>query len=112
MAMLDEERISRGPLGLASMFCVGLLVGVGLSIGEESAQRPKPSAPKGWFDVLKASAGNLYSLSLSVTTVSGYVLVFNATSAPSNGAVTPVWWQVVNSNGTLGGLSAAWPASA
>lgn len=57
MTMLDEERLSRGPLGLASMFCVGVLVGVGLSIGEETAQRPKPSAPRGWFDVVKASAG-------------------------------------------------------
>ena len=58
MAMSEERRVSRGPLGLASMFCVGLLVGLGLTIGEAAAQRPKaPDGPKSWLDIVKASAG-------------------------------------------------------
>jgi hypothetical protein len=40
--------------------------------------------------VLKSSAGNLYSLYVLTTSASGYLMTFNATSAPSNGAVTPV----------------------
>jgi hypothetical protein len=40
--------------------------------------------------VLKASAGNLYSLYVATTTASGWLMTFNATSAPADGAVTPV----------------------
>ena len=39
--------------------------------------------------VLKASAGNLYGLTVTTSTVAGYVMLFNATSAPADGAVTP-----------------------
>jgi membrane protein len=47
-------------MGLASMFAVGLLVGVGLAWGERTATRPPPSGeesirPGSWLDVLKAS---------------------------------------------------------
>jgi hypothetical protein len=40
--------------------------------------------------VLKAGPGNLYSLYLMTTSVSGYLMTFNATSVPANGAVHPV----------------------
>ena len=40
--------------------------------------------------VIKASAGNLYSLNCCATTVGGIFLLHNATSAPAAGAVTPV----------------------
>lgn len=39
--------------------------------------------------VLKASAGNLYTLQVTSGTTAGYVLTFDATSAPADGAVTP-----------------------
>jgi hypothetical protein len=39
--------------------------------------------------VIKASAGNLYSASGYVSAAS-WIMVFNATSAPANGTVTPV----------------------
>lgn len=58
--------------------------------------------------VLKGSPGNLYRLTVSVTTASGYVLVFNSTTAPVDGAVTPVWWFPVSSDGTRGGMAASW----
>jgi hypothetical protein len=38
--------------------------------------------------VLKAGAGNLYN-AYATSTVAGYLLIFNATSAPADGAVTP-----------------------
>lgn len=58
--------------------------------------------------VLKASAGNLYGLTITIGATSGYVMLFDATSLPSNGAVTPVWCRPVDSNGTNGALSASW----
>lgn len=60
--------------------------------------------------VLKASAGNLYDLTVTIGATSGYVMLFDATSLPGNGAVTPVWCAPVTSNGTNGGISAAWPS--
>lgn len=50
--------------------------------------------------VLKASAGNLFSLNVAATTVSGYVLLFNATSLPGDGAVTPVRAWALNAGQT------------
>lgn len=55
--------------------------------------------------VLKASAGNLYSLAVTIQATTVIVQVFNATSAPGDGAVTPIWSMPVISNGTLGGNS-------
>lgn len=40
--------------------------------------------------VLKASAGNLYGVYATVGASAGYLMVFNATSAPADGAVTPL----------------------
>ncbi len=41
--------------------------------------------------VMKASGGNLYSASGYIG-AAGFIMVFNATSAPADGAVTPVAW--------------------
>ena len=38
--------------------------------------------------ILKAGAGNLYA-AYATSTVAGYLLIFNATTAPADGAVTP-----------------------
>jgi hypothetical protein len=40
--------------------------------------------------VLKASTGNLYSLYMLSTTIDGYLMTFNATSIPPDGAVDPI----------------------
>jgi hypothetical protein len=50
--------------------------------------------------VLKASAGNLYTIDCTTTTVAGYLMLFNAASAPADGAVTPNRWAVVPANST------------
>lgn len=39
--------------------------------------------------VLKSSAGTLYSVVVNVGSTAGYLMLFNATSAPADGAVTP-----------------------
>lgn len=52
--------------------------------------------------VLKASAGNLYSVKVTSGATSGCLMVFNATAAPANGAVTPAEAPaVVSANSTV-----------
>ena len=58
--------------------------------------------------VLKAAPGNLYSLTTTIGATSGWVLVFNATSAPSDGTVTPTWWFPIITNATFGGYAMSW----
>jgi hypothetical protein len=58
--------------------------------------------------VLKASPGNLYTLAVTIQATTGIVQVFDATSAPGDGAVTPAWSQPIVSNGTLGGATWEW----
>lgn len=50
--------------------------------------------------VAKASAGNLYALNVVSGASQGYVMLFNATSAPADGTVTPtkVWVLAANSS--------------
>lgn len=60
--------------------------------------------------VLKGSAGTLYDISVSIGATSGYFLLFDATSLPGNGAINPAFCQYVQSNGTVGGSSFAWPS--
>lgn len=52
--------------------------------------------------VFKASAGNLYAYQVTTGAAAGYVMIFNATSAPADGAVTPVKCVVVAANSTVG----------
>jgi len=51
--------------------------------------------------VLKASAGNLYSVSVTTGAVSGRVLVHNSTTVPAAGAVTPLDCAIVAANSTV-----------
>lgn len=52
--------------------------------------------------VVKASAGNLYEWRVTSGASAGYVMLFNATAAPADGAVTPVDCVVVAANATVG----------
>lgn len=51
--------------------------------------------------VLKASAGNLASLTVTTDGTAGHVMVFDATSAPADGAVTPKICRHVAANSTV-----------
>lgn len=50
--------------------------------------------------VLKASSGNLYSLYVTTGATAGFLMTFNATAAPADGAVTPVECVAVAANQT------------
>lgn len=52
--------------------------------------------------VLKASAGNLYSVYATVSSTAGYLMVFNSTTVPADGAVTPLQCMQVPANSTTG----------
>lgn len=49
--------------------------------------------------VLKAAAGNLYGVSGTIG-AAGWIMIFNATSAPADGAVTPVAWAQPTTSGS------------
>lgn len=51
--------------------------------------------------VIKASAGNLYSVDVTAGATSGYVMLFNATSAPADGAVTPLYCWPLGANQSM-----------
>ena len=53
----------------------------------------------------KSSPGSLFTLACAPTTVSGYIMLFDASSVPSDGTVTPKWVQPVFANG---GASWSW----
>lgn len=50
--------------------------------------------------VLKGSAGNLYGVCVTTGATAGFLMVFNATSAPADGAVTPQEWIQIGTNST------------
>ncbi len=52
--------------------------------------------------VLKGSAGNLYSVYVTTGATAGFLMVFNATSAPGDGAVTPIHCVGVGINSSVG----------
>lgn len=62
---------------------------------------PAVSAAAEGSKVFKASAGNLYRVNVTTGAVAGYLMVFNATSAPADGAVTPLLCRPVAANSSV-----------
>lgn len=60
--------------------------------------------------VLKNAAGNLYSVS-GYAGVAAWIMVFNATAAPADGAVTPTIWAYVPTAGSWSINYGAFPAA-
>ena len=60
------------------------------------------------FKVLKSSAGSLISLHVVTGANDSWLMLFDASSAPSDGAVSPKWSQFIPSNGTNGYLDKSW----
>ena len=58
--------------------------------------------------VLKASAGALINVTVTIGATSGWLMIFEATSAPADGAVTPKYCRYVKSDGTGGASSVSW----
>ncbi len=79
----DESGAGTGP------FSPGPIKANGQGTGE-IAIAPVVSAAAEGSHVIKASAGVLYDWHVTVGDVPGYVMIFDATSAPADGAVSPV----------------------
>jgi hypothetical protein len=58
--------------------------------GSAAGITPVVSAAAEGSHVFKASAGNAYSIYVTTGATAGYLMVFNATAAPADGAVTPI----------------------
>lgn len=71
-----------------------------------AAIAPVVSAAAESGHVLCSAACNLYSLEAQMSSVAGYVLLFNAISAPADGAVTPIYCYYVNA--PTGWVSVEW----
>lgn len=74
-------------------------------------EQPSADAVASYVFTLPNGSGNatrLRTLSVKIGDTSGYIMVFNATAIPSNGAVTPIYCMPVYSNGTNGWFAAEW----
>jgi hypothetical protein len=110
------DSMSQGPTGLATLAFLSLLsgpsgspagvrgrdislasiVGMGtLAVAEApssvagAAILPTATTVAASSVTLKSSAGNLYSLNVAASTAAGWVMVFDAATAPADGAVQP-----------------------
>lgn len=63
---------------------------------------PVKSASAESNHVLDATAGNLYSVYVTTGATAGFLMLFNATSAPADGAVTPIECLIAPANSTTG----------
>lgn len=62
---------------------------------------PSKNAVVGGNRVLKASAGNLYSLNVVSGALAGYILVHDSTTVPADGVVTPIYCTTLAANSSL-----------
>lgn len=90
--------LSTGALTIGGVFVVP-------SAASTSGIAPVVTSAAAGTLVLKASAGNLYGLTVTTSSAAGYVMVFNATSAPVDGAVTPVHCVYIGSAPATVGIS-------
>lgn len=95
--------LTAGTYGLVQCDSAGnLIITSGPSSTPTAGIVPVRSVAAEASKVFKSSAGNLYAYQVTTGASAGYVLLFNATSAPANGAVTPVKCVVVAANSTVG----------
>lgn len=64
---------------------------------------PTATAAVASSQVLKASAGNLYGLNVVAGASAGFIMLFDATTAPADGAVTPKWVMPLAANAAYAG---------
>lgn len=75
-------------------------VAIAANSGAGVALTPTVTSAAGNSLVLKASAGNLYGIyATNLTATAGFLVVLNATSAPADGAITPLACVPLTANG-------------
>lgn len=80
------------------------------SAAAANAIAPSASTAAESSHIAKASAGNLYRVAITTGGTAGYLMAFNAVSAPADGAVTPLLCRVIAANASLTVSFAEMPA--
>ena len=96
--------------GVASMTPVQVNCVTGCTVA--AAITPLASTAAESSHVFKASAGSAYSIYVTTGATAGYLMIFNATSAPADGAVTPIDCVQAAAEATVGVSSAGAPPDA
>lgn len=78
--------------------------------GSAAGLTPVSSAAVGSNLVIKNAAGALYDVYVTTGSVAGYLMIFNLTSAPSDGAVTPAQCIEAPANTTVGWAADGMPS--
>lgn len=86
---------------LTAALGVLVLLSAGRAWGYEAGIAPVVSTAAEASHLIKAAPGNLYSLYVTTGAAAGYVMTFNLTSTPPDGAVTPVECVVAPANSTV-----------
>lgn len=71
------------------------------SAASSASQLPSATSSITGARIFKTSGGNLYGLQVTSSTTAGYVLLFDATSVPADGAVTPIKCYKLGGNATV-----------
>jgi hypothetical protein len=110
-----SEGIAPGSVTITNGATVGLATGVNLVGSVASAPPAAYNAANGLAPVftsvtagglvLKASPALLYGLNITASTSSGFLMIFNSTTVPADGTVTPVRCLPVNAGA---GLELSW----
>jgi hypothetical protein len=95
--------LSAGTYGLVQCDAAGnLIISAAPTPSPTTGIVPVVSSTAEASKVFKASAGNLYAYQVTTGALAGYVMIFNTTSAPADGAVTPTKCVVVPAGATVG----------
>lgn len=105
------QRVSDGAGNFVRLRAVGGSDGTGAGIGAANPVSCSVAAcglvsvrnvAVGSAQIIKGSGGNLYDWQVTSGASAGYVMIFNATTAPADGAVTPAQCVTVAANTTVG----------
>lgn len=97
-----QPTYTNGQFGMTQMTSKGSLASsITPSPDAGTAIVPNATAAVASALIAKASAGNLYSWSVTSGASAGYIMIFDSVTAPADGAVTPKDVQVIAANSTF-----------
>lgn len=99
------DRSNALPVTLASTTVTGTVAVTqsGTWNSSPAAVTPVVSAAAESSHIIKASAGTLFDWHVTTGAIAGYIMIFNAASAPADGAVTPIVCVAIAANTTFFG---------
>jgi len=101
IAYTDADGVNDIPVSVAKPLPVTGSVALAPSSASGAAIAPTTSTSAGSNLLLKSGAGNGYRYAITTSGSAGYFMVFDAASAPADGAVTPKICRAVAANSSL-----------